>query len=95
MPKRARARTLIEAAGCRRLFLPTSSPDFNPIAPAFSQLIESTFAEHQLILGAIRARDPKGAEREMYDHVMRNKEGVVEALLESNAIRSINLGAAG
>jgi DNA-binding GntR family transcriptional regulator len=58
-----------------------------------SGLVNSTFAEHQLILDAIRAHDPKEAEREMYDHIMRNKEGVIEALLESNAIRSINLGA--
>jgi len=36
--KSARARQLIEAAGCRLLFLPTYSPDFNPIEPAFSQL---------------------------------------------------------
>ncbi len=36
--KSARARQLIEAAGCRLRFLPTYSPDFNPIEPAFSQL---------------------------------------------------------
>jgi transposase len=36
--KSARARQLIEAAGCRLRFLPTSSPDFNPIEQAFSQL---------------------------------------------------------
>lgn len=55
--------------------------------------MNSTFAEHQLILDAIRAHDPKEAERAMSDHILRNKEGVIEALLESNAIRSINLGA--
>jgi len=36
--KSARARHLIEAAGCRLRFLPTYSPDFNPIEQAFSQL---------------------------------------------------------
>jgi transposase len=36
--KSARARQLIEAAGCRLRFLPTYSPDFNPIEQAFSQL---------------------------------------------------------
>lgn len=36
--KSARARRLIEAAGCRVRFLPTYSPDFNPIEQAFSQL---------------------------------------------------------
>jgi transposase len=36
--KSARARQLIEAAGCRLRFLPTYSPDFNPIEQAFGQL---------------------------------------------------------
>jgi transposase len=34
----ARARDLIAAAGCARRFLPTYSPDFNPIEPAFAKL---------------------------------------------------------
>jgi transposase len=34
----ATVRALIEAAGCRLLFLPPSSPDFNPIEEAFSKL---------------------------------------------------------
>jgi transposase len=37
VPKRAPARDLIATAGCRLVFLPTSSPDFNPIALALSQ----------------------------------------------------------
>lgn len=36
--KSARARTLIETAGAERWFLPTYSPDFNPIEQAFSKL---------------------------------------------------------
>jgi len=36
--KSARARALIEAAGCRVLALPRSSPDFNPIELAFAKL---------------------------------------------------------
>jgi len=36
--KSARARSLIEAAGCQLLFLPTYSPDFNPIEQAFAKL---------------------------------------------------------
>ena len=36
--KSARARTLIEAAGCELRFLPSYSPDFNPIEQAFSKL---------------------------------------------------------
>lgn len=35
--KNARARHLIEAAGCRLLFLPAYSPDFNPIEQAFAK----------------------------------------------------------
>lgn len=33
-----RVRRLIEAAGCRLLFLPAYSPDFNPIEPAFAKV---------------------------------------------------------
>ncbi len=33
----ARARAAIEAAGCRVLFLPTYSPDYNPIEQAFAK----------------------------------------------------------
>jgi transposase len=35
--KSARARRLIEAAGCQVLFLPAYSPDFNPIEQAFAK----------------------------------------------------------
>jgi transposase len=35
--KSARARAAIEAAGCRLVFLPTYSPDFNPIELAFAK----------------------------------------------------------
>jgi transposase len=36
--KRAGVREAIEAAGCRLLFLPPYSPDFNPIEQAFAKL---------------------------------------------------------
>jgi transposase len=36
--KGARVRDLIEAAGCRLVFLPAYSPDFNPIELAFAKL---------------------------------------------------------
>jgi transposase len=36
--KSAAARALVEAAGCRLLFLPAYSPDFNPIELAFAKL---------------------------------------------------------
>jgi len=36
--KSADARTAVEAVGCRLLFLPASSPDFNPIELAFAKV---------------------------------------------------------
>ena len=36
--KSARAQQAITAAGCRLLYLPTYSPDFNPIEQAFAKL---------------------------------------------------------
>jgi len=36
--KSATARAVIEAAGCQLVFLPTYSPDFNPIEQAFAKL---------------------------------------------------------
>jgi transposase len=36
--KQARARDLVAAAGCRRLPLPSASPDLNPIEPAFAKV---------------------------------------------------------
>jgi transposase len=36
--KAPRVRALIEAAGCRLLFLPPYSPDLNPIEPAWAKL---------------------------------------------------------
>ena len=35
--KSARARAAVEAAGCRLVFLPTYSPDLNPIEQAFAK----------------------------------------------------------
>jgi transposase len=37
----ARERTLIEAVGCQLVFLPTYSPDFNPIEQAFATIKRS------------------------------------------------------
>jgi transposase len=38
--KSATARRMIEAAGCQLVFLPTYSPDFNPIEQAFATLTQ-------------------------------------------------------
>lgn len=46
--KSARAQALVEAAGCRLVFLPTYSPDLNPI--------EQAFAKAKAALRKLRAR---------------------------------------
>ena len=40
---RERPRTLIEAADCQLVFLPTYSPDFNPIEHAFDTIKQALF----------------------------------------------------
>lgn len=57
--KSARARRLIEAAGCTLLFLPAYSPDFNPIDLAFAKLKQAlrTRAE-RTIAGIVAATGP-------------------------------------
>ena len=50
-----RVRALVEAAGCRLLFLPAYSPDFNPIEHAFSKLkalLRAAGARTQAVLEA-------------------------------------------
>lgn len=69
--KSPRARRLIEAAGCELRFLPSYSPDFNPIELAFSKLkqhlrgkAERTFAGLVAATGpaldAVTAADARG-----------------------------------
>ena len=50
----ARARELVEARGCRLLFLPACSPDLNPIEHAFSKL--------KALLRQAAARTPEALE---------------------------------
>jgi len=61
--KSARARELIEAAGCRMVFLPTYSPDFNPIELAFAklkQLLRTAAARSsEALLDATQAAYPR------------------------------------
>lgn len=69
--KSARARALIEGAGCEVRFLPSYSPDFNPIEPAFAKIkqtlrgaAERTFAGIVAATGpaldAVTAADARG-----------------------------------
>jgi transposase len=68
--KDARARAIVEAAGCRLLFLPAYSPDFNPIEFAFAKLkqalrrsaartYDALVAAIGAALGAITAADAR------------------------------------
>lgn len=56
-----------------------------------SSRIEDTYDEHRRILLAIAERDPQRAEQETIDHINRNRQTIIDALLGSTAIRSINL----
>ena len=69
--KSARARALVEGAGCQMLFLPAYSPDFNPIEQAFAKVkqllrgaAERTFAGVVAATGpaleAVTAADARG-----------------------------------
>ena len=53
--------------------------------------IDASFAEHQHIIAAIRERDAAQAERAMHDHILPNKQFVIEGLISSPILRSINL----
>jgi transposase len=57
--KSARARRLIEAAGCHLWFLPTSSPDLNPIEPAFAKIKQHLRrAQARAFLAVVDATNP-------------------------------------
>jgi transposase len=73
--KSARARQLIEAAGCALRFLPTYSPDFNPIEQAFAKLkarlrraeartTEAVFAATHAAYPALTAADARNFYRD-------------------------------
>lgn len=73
--KSPKARRLIEAAGCRLCFLPTYSPDFNPIEQAFAKLktllrahnartVETVFAATQSLYPTITATDARNFYRD-------------------------------
>ena len=67
----------------RILYIPQIAKD--------STRIEETFADHQRIIAAIRDRDPQAAERFTIEHIAANRQTIIDALLASAAIRSINL----
>lgn len=67
--KSARARAAIEAAGCRLCFLPTYSPDFNPIEPAFSKIKQ-----------ALRRAEPRS-----YEEVLAATKPAINAITATDA----------
>jgi transposase len=54
-----RVRELIEGRGCKLLYLPPYSPDFNPIEEAFAKL-------KALLLGKAQARSREGLIKAMH-----------------------------
>jgi DNA-binding GntR family transcriptional regulator len=53
--------------------------------------IDATYAEHERIVEALRRRDPAAAEQAAHDHIVPNMRFVIDVLIDSPQLRSINL----
>lgn len=53
--------------------------------------IDATFEEHRRLIEAIRAHDATAAEQAAIDHIVLNKHFVIDGLIASPRLRSINL----
>ncbi len=53
--------------------------------------IDSSYDEHQRVLAALRRRDAEAAWQAQYDHVALNQHFVIDGLISSPRLRSINL----
>lgn len=53
--------------------------------------VDASIPEHNRIIKALRAGDAKEAERATYEHIIPNKDFVMEGLVSSPQLRSINL----
>lgn len=53
--------------------------------------IDASFAEHQRIIAALGERDAAGAELATREHILPNRHFVIEGLIASPMLRSINL----
>lgn len=67
----------------RILFLPQVARD--------TDRVEATWEEHEQIIEAIRRRDATAAERLMLDHIELNKVQLIDSLIATEAIGTINL----
>ncbi len=67
----------------RILYLPQVARETDRVA--------ATWDEHERIIDAIRHRDAAGAERLMHEHIELNKVQLVDSLLATEAIGTINL----
>jgi len=67
----------------RILYLPQVARETDRVA--------STYEEHQRIIDAIRRREPAAAEQAAYDHVEHNKVTIIDLLIGTTEIGSINL----
>lgn len=67
----------------RILYLPQVARETDRVA--------STYEEHQRIIAAIRRRDPSAAEQAAYEHVDLNKVTIIDLLIGTTEIGSINL----
>ena len=60
------------------------------LAPLWDRL-ETTFAEHNRIIDALRNRDARSAELAARKHVLANQKSAIETLLASPQLRAVNL----
>jgi DNA-binding GntR family transcriptional regulator len=53
--------------------------------------IDASYQEHQRVIEAIRQRDGEEARRAVHDHIVPNQHFVIDGLISSPLLRSINL----
>jgi len=67
----------------RVLYLPQLEPLW--------ERLDDTAADHDRIIAALRARDPRAAAAAASDHVLANRRSAIDALVASPGVRAINL----
>ena len=64
---------------------------FLPQVARETDRVDATWAEHRQIIEAIRRRDAAEAERLLHDHIEMNKVQLIDTLIATEAIGTINL----